>query len=190
MYNNIFLKYVPNISDLQIWLKEYEKDVLKNKGFEFSSEKEKIEIMTLTGVGTSLSKQTVEIPKYVKESSTKNKEEVVDQVIKYGFLGSNPSGSFITYATRADVMKFPSGEANYKIDKEIVGDYDIYKYGAKEIDFNNKVALGEYITNGLKYLHNNNTINSLVNNNANIKSYFISNCGNFLKDYDSKSGFQ
>ena len=87
-------------------------------------------------------------------------------------------------------MKFPSGEANYKIDKEIVGDYDIYKYGAKEIDFNNKVALGEYITNGLKYLHNNNTINSLVNNNANIKSYFNDNCGNFLKDYDSKSGFQ
>ena len=190
LYNNIFLKYVPDISDLQIWLKEYEKDVLKNKGFEFSSEKEKIEIMTLTGVGTSLSKQTIEIPKYVKESSTKNKEEVVDQVIKYGFLGSNPSGSFITYATRADVMNFPSGEANYKIDKEIVGDYDIYKYGAKEIDFNNKVALGEYITNGLKYLHNNNTINSLVNNNANIKSYFNDNCCNFLKDYDSKSGFQ
>ena len=190
MYNNIFLKYVPDISDLQIWLKEYEKDVLKNKGFEFSSEKQTIEIMTLTGVGTSLSKQTIEIPKYVTESSTKNKEEVVDQVIKYGFLGSNPSGSFITYATRADVMKFPSGEANYKIDKEIVGDYDIYKYGAKEIDFNNKVALGEYITNGLKYLHNNNTINSLVNTNANIKAYFNANCGNFLKDYDSKSGFQ
>ena len=189
-YNDIFLKYVPSINDLQTWLKNYEDSVLKNKGFEFSSEKEKIEIMTLAGVGTSLSKQTIEIPKYVTETSTKNKEEVVDQVIKYGFLGSNPSGSFITYATRADVMKFPSGEANYKIDKEIVGDYDIYKYGAKEIDFNNKVALGEYITNGLKYLHNNNTINSLVNNNANIKSYFNSNCGNFLKDYDSKSGFQ
>ena len=190
LYNNIFLKYVPDISDLQIWLEEYEKDVLKNKGFEFSSEKEKIEIMTLTGVGTSLSKQTTEIPKYVTESSTKNKEEIVDQVIKYGFLGNNPSGSFITYATKPNIMKFPSGEANYKIDKEIVGDYDIYKYGAKEIDFNNKVALGEYITNGLKYLHNNNTINSLVNNNANIKSYFNDNCGNFLKDYDSKSGFQ
>ena len=190
LYNNIFLKYVPDISDLQIWLEEYEKDVLKNKGFEFSSEKEKIEIMTLTGVGTSLSKQTTEIPKYVTESSTKNKEEIVDQVIKYGFLGNNPSGSFITYATKPNIMKFPSGEANYKIDKEIVGDYDIYKYGAKEIDFNNKVALGEYITNGLKYLHNNNTINSLVNNNANIKAYFNNNCGNFLKDYDSKSGFQ
>ena len=39
-------------------------------------------------------------------------------------------------------------------------------------------------------MHNNNTINSLVNNNANIKSYFNDNCGNFLKDYDSKSGFQ
>ena len=84
-------------------------------------------------------------------------------------------------------MNFPSGEANYKIDKEIVGDYDIYKYGAKEIDFNNKVALGEYITNGLKYLHNNNTINSLVNTNANIKAYFNANCGNFLKKYDSDS---
>ena len=186
-YNDIFLKYVPSINDLQTWLKNYEDSVLKNKGFEFSSEKEKIEIPIFLG---STDKQTVEIPKYVKESSTKNKEEVVDQVIKYGFLGSNPSGSFITYATRADVMKFPSGEANYKIDKEIIGDYDIYKYGAKEIDFNNKVALGEYITNGLKYLHNNNTINSLVNNNANIKSYFNDNCGNFLKDYDSKSGFQ
>ena len=115
---------------------------------------------------------------------------MVDQVIKYGFLGNNPSGSFITYATRGDVMNFPNGEENYKIDKEIVGDYDIYKYGAKEIDFNNKVALGEYITNGLKYLHNNNTINSLVNSNANIKAYFNSNCGNFLKEYDSKSGFQ
>ena len=186
-YNDIFLKYVPSINDLQTWLKNYENSVLKNKGFEFGSEKEKIEIPIFLG---SADKQTVEIPKYVTESSTKNKEEVVDQVIKYGFLGSNPSGSFITYATRADVMKFPSGEANYKIDKEIVGDYDIYKYGAKEIDFNNKVALGEYITNGLKYLHNNNTINSLVNNNANIKSYFNDNCGNFLKKYDSKSGFQ
>ena len=186
-YNDIFLKYVPSINDLQTWLKNYENSVLKNKGFEFGSEKEKIEIPIFLG---SADKQTIEIPKYVTESSTKNKEEVVDQVIKYGFLGSNPSGSFITYATRADVMKFPSGEANYKIDKEIVGDYDIYKYGAKEIDFNNKVALGEYITNGLKYLHNNNTINSLVNNNANIKSYFNDNCGNFLKKYDSKSGFQ
>lgn len=187
LYNNIFLKYVPDISDLQIWLKEYE-DVLKNKGFEFSSEKEKIEIMTLTGVGTSLSKQTVEIPKYVTESSTKNKEEIVDQVIKYGFLGnSNYGGSFIMYATKPNIMNFPSGEANYKIDKEIVGDYDIYKYGTKEIDFNNKVVLGEYITNGLKYLHNNNTINSLVNSNANIKAYFNDNCGNFLKKHDSNS---
>ena len=188
LYNNIFLKYVPSINDLYSWLSNYENNILKNKGFNFGSEEEKIEIITF--FAGSPDKQTVEIPKYVTESSTKNKEEVVDQVIKYGFLGSNPSGSFITYATRADVMKFPSGEANYKIDKEIVGDYDIYKYGAKEIDFNNKVALGEYITNGLKYLHNNNTINSLVNTNANIKSYFNDNCGNFLKDYDSKSGFE
>ena len=187
LYNNIFLKYVPNNNDLHSWLRNYENNI-KNKGFNFGNEKEKIEITTF--FAGSPDTQTVEIPKYVTESSTKNKEEVVDQVIKYGFLGSNPSGSFITYATRADVMKFPSGEANYKIDKEIVGDYDIYKYGAKEIDFNNKVTLGEYITNGLKYLHNNNTINSLVNNNANIKSYFNDNCGNFLKDYDSKSGFQ
>ena len=188
LYNNIFLKYVPSINDLYSWLSNYENNILKNKGFNFGSEEEKIEIITF--FAGSPDKQTIEIPKYVTESSTKNKEEVVDQVIKYGFLGSNPSGSFITYATRADVMKFPSGEANYKIDKEIVGDYDIYKYGAKEIDFNNKVALGEYITNGLKYLHNNNTINSLVNTNANIKSYFNDNCGNFLKDYDSKSGFE
>ena len=188
LYNNIFLKYVPSINDLYSWLSNYENNILKNKGFNFGSEEEKIEITTF--FAGSPDTQTVEIPKYVTESSTKNKEEVVDQVIKYGFLGSNPSGSFITYATRADVMKFPSGEANYKIDKEIVGDYDIYKYGAKEIDFNNKVALGEYITNGLKYLHNNNTINSLVNTNANIKAYFNDNCCNFLKDYDSKSGFQ
>lgn len=188
LYNNIFLKYVPSINDLQTWLKNYENSVLKNKGFEFGSVKEKIEIPTFLG---SPDTQTVEIPKYVTESSTKNKEEVVDQVIKYGFLGnSNYGGSFIMYATKPNIMNFPSGEANYKIDKEIVGDYDIYKYGAKEIDFNNKVALGEYITNGLKYLHNNNTINSLVNNNANIKAYFNGNCGNFLKDYDSKSGFQ
>lgn len=187
-YNNIFLKYVPSINDLQTWLKNYENSVLKNKGFEFGSEKEKIEIPTFLG---SADKQIVEIPKYVKESSTKNKEEVVDQVIKYGFLGnSNYGGSFIMYATKPNIMNFPSGEANYKIGKEIVGDYDIYKYGVKEIDFNNKVALGEYITNGLKYLHNNNTINSLVNTNANIKAYFNDNCGNFLKDYDSKSGFQ
>ena len=189
-YNDIILKYVPDNNEIRTWIKKYE-DTLEDKGFKFGSEKEKIETLVYYGnAGTSLDKQIVEIPKYVTESSTKNKEEVVDQVIKYGFLGNNTSGSFITYATRADVMKFPSGEANYKIDKEIVGDYDIYKYGAKEIDFNNKVALGEYITNGLKYLHNNNTINSLVNNNANIKSYFNSNCGNFLKDYDSKSGFQ
>lgn len=187
-YNNIFLKYVPSINDLQVWLKNYEDGILKNKGFEFGSEKEKIEIPAFLG---SVDKQTIEIPKYVKESSTKNKEEVVDQVIKYGFLGnSNYGGSFIMYATKPNIMNFPSGEANYKIDKEIVGDYDIYKYGAKEIDFNNKVALGEYITNGLKYLHNNNTINSLVNNNANIKAYFNDNCGNFLNEYDSKSGFQ
>lgn len=182
LYNNIFLKYVPNTNDLKLWLKNYE-ETLKNKGFDFGSEKEKKEITTF--FAGSADKQTVEIPKYVKESSTKNKEEVVDQVIKYGFLGNNPSGSFITYATRADIMNFPSGETNYKIDKEIVGDYDIYKYGAKEIDFNNKVALGEYITNGLKYLHNNNTINSLVNTNANIKAYFNDNCGNFLNEYDS-----
>ena len=182
-YNDIFLKYVPSINDLQTWLKNYEDNVLKNKGFEFGSEKEKIEIPIFLG---SADKQTIEIPKYIKESSTKNKEEVVDQVIKYGFLGNNNyGGSFIMYATKPNIMNFPSGEVNYKIDKEIVGDYDIYKYGAKEIDFNNKVALGEYITNGLKYLHNNNTINSLVNNNANIKAYFNSNCGNFLKDYDS-----
>ena len=187
LYNNIFLKYVPSNNDLYSWLKKYE-ETLKNKGFNFGSEKEKIEITTFLG---STDKQTIEIPKYVKESSTKNKEEVVDQVIKYGFLGnSNYGGTFIMYATKPNIMNFPSGEANYKIDKEIVGDYDIYKYGAKEIDFNNKVALGEYITNGLKYLHNNNTINSLVNSNANIKAYFNSNCGNFLKEYDSKSGFQ
>lgn len=184
LYNNIFLKYVPSNNDLCSWLGNYENNILKNKGFEFGSEKEKIEIPTFAG---SADKQTVEIPKYVTESSTKNKEEVVDQVIKYGFLGNNPSGSFITYATKPNIMNFPSGEANYKIDKEIVGDYDIYKYGAKEIDFNNKVALGEYITNGLKYLHNNNTINSLVNTNANIKAYFNANCGNFLKKYDSDS---
>lgn len=183
LYNNIFLKYVPNTNDLKLWLKNYE-EALKNKGFDFGSEKEKIEITTF--FAGSADKQTVEIPKYVKESSTKNKEEVVDQVIKYGFLGnSNYGGSFIMYATKPNIMNFPSGEANYKIDKEIVGDYDIYKYGAKEIDFNNKVALGEYITNGLKYLHNNNTINSLVNTNANIKAYFNENCGNFLNEYDS-----
>ena len=188
LYNNIFLKYVPNTNDLKLWLKNYE-EVLKNKGFDFGSEKEKIEITTF--FAGSADKQTIEIPKYIKESSTKNKEEVVDQVIKYGFLGNNNyGGSFIMYATKPNIMNFPSGEVNYKIDKEIVGDYDIYKYGAKEIDFNNKVALGEYITNGLKYLHNNNTINSLVNNNANIKAYFNSNCGNFLNEYDSKSGFQ
>ena len=188
LYNNIFLKYVPNNNDLHSWLRNYENNI-KNKGFNFGNEKEKIEITTFfAGLPDA---QTVEIPKYVTESSTKNKEEVVDQVIKYGFLGnSNYGGSFIMYATKPSIMNFPSGEANYKIDKEIVGDYDIYKYGAKEIDFNNKVALGEYITNGLKYLHNNNTINSLVNNNANIKSYFNDNCGNFLKKYDSKSGFQ
>ena len=185
LYNNIFLKYVPSNNDLYSWLKKYENSVLKNKGFNFGSEKEKIEITTF--FAGSVDKQTVEIPKYVTESSTKNKEEVVDQVIKYGFLGNNPSGSFVTYATKPNIMNFPSGEANYKIDKEIVGDYDIYKYGAKEIDFNNKVALGEYITNGLKYLHNNNTINSLVNTNANIKAYFNANCGNFLKKYDSDS---
>ena len=187
LYNNIFLKYVPNTNDLKLWLKNYEK-ALKNKGFNFGSEKEKIEITTF--FAGLIYNQTIEIPKYVTESSTKNKEEVVDQVIKYGFLGNNPSGSFITYATKPNIMNFPSGEANYKIDKEIVDDYDIYKYGAKEIDFNNKVALGEYITNGLKYLHNNNTINSLVNTNANIKAYFNDNCGNFLNEYDSKSGFQ
>ena len=185
LYNNIFLKYVPSNNDLYSWLGNYENNILKNKGFNFGSEKEKIEITTF--FAGSADKQTVEIPKYVTESSTKNKEEVVDQVIKYGFLGNNPSGSFITYATKPNIMNFPSGEANYKIDKEIVGDYDIYKYGAKEIDFNNKVALGEYITNGLKYLHNNNTINSLVNTNANIKAYFNANCGNFLKKYDSDS---
>ena len=185
LYNNIFLKYVPSNNDLCSWLGNYENNILKNKGFNFGSEKEKIEITTF--FAGSVDKQTVEIPKYVTESSTKNKEEVVDQVIKYGFLGNNPSGSFITYATKPNIMNFPSGEANYKIDKEIVGDYDIYKYGAKEIDFNNKVALGEYITNGLKYLHNNNTINSLVNTNANIKAYFNANCGNFLKKYDSDS---
>ena len=188
LYNNIFLKYVPNTNDLKLWLKNYE-EALKNKGFDFGSEKEKIEITTF--FAGSADKQTTEIPKYVTESSTKNKEEVVDQVIKYGFLdNSNYGGSFIMYATKPNIMNFPSGEANYKIDKEIVGDYDIYKYGAKEIDFNNKVALGEYITNGLKYLHNNNTINSLVNTNANIKAYFNDNCGNFLNEYDSKSGFQ
>ena len=185
LYNNIFLKYVPSNNDLCSWLGNYENNILKNKCFNFGSEKEKIEITTF--FAGSADKQTVEIPKYVTESSTKNKEEVVDQVIKYGFLGNNPSGSFVTYATKPNIMNFPSGEANYKIDKEIVGDYDIYKYGAKEIDFNNKVALGEYITNGLKYLHNNNTINSLVNTNANIKAYFNANCGNFLKKYDSDS---
>ena len=188
LYNNIFLKYVPNNNDLHSWLRNYENNI-KNKGFNFGNEKEKIEITTF--FAGSPDTQTVEIPKYVTESSTKNKEEVVDQVIKYGFLGnSNYGGSFIMYATKPSIMNFPNGEANYKIDKEVVGDYDIYKYGAKEIDFNNKVALGEYITNGLKYLHNNNTINSLVNTNANIKAYFNDNCGNFLKDYDSKSGFQ
>lgn len=188
LYNNIFLKYVPNNNDLHSWLRNYENNI-KNKGFNFGNEKEKIEITTF--FAGSPDTQTVEIPKYVTESSTKNKEEVIDQVIKYGFLGnSNYGGSFIMYATKPSIMNFPNGEANYKIDKEIVGDFDIYKYGAKEIDFNNKVALGEYITNGLKYLHNNNTINSLVNTNANIKAYFNENCGNFLKDYDSKSGFQ
>ena len=189
-YNDIILKYVPDNNEIKTWIKKYE-DTLEDKGFKFGGEKEKIEVLVYYGnAGTSLERQTIEIPKYVTESSTKNKEEVVDQIIKYGFLGDNPNGSFITYATGANVMDFPNGEENYKIDKEIVGDYDIYKYGAKEIDFNNKVALGEYITNGLKYLHNNNTINSLVNNNANIKSYFNDNCYNFLKDYDSKSGFQ
>lgn len=188
LYNNIFLKYVPNTNDLKLWLKNYE-EALKNKGFDFGSEKVKIEITTF--FAGSADKQTTEIPKYVTESSTKNKEEIVDQVIKYGFLGnSNYGGSFIMYATKPNIMNFPSGETNYKIGKEIVGDFDIYKYGAKEIDFNNKVALGEYITNGLKYLHNNNTINSLVNNNANIKAYFNDNCGSFLEEYNSKSGFQ
>lgn len=187
-YNDIILKYVPDNNEIKTWIKKYE-DTLEDKGFKFDGEKEKIEVSIYYGnAGTSLENQTIEIPKYVTESNTKNKEEIVDQVIKYGFLGnSNYGGSFIMYATKPNMMNFPSGEANYKIDKEIVGDYDIYKYGAKEIDFNNKVVLGEYITNGLKYLHNNNTINSLVNTNANIKAYFNDNCGNFLKKHDSNS---
>ena len=102
LYNNIFLKYVPNNNDLHSWLRNYENNI-KNKGFNFGNEKEKIEITTF--FAGSPDTQTVEIPKYITESSTKNKEEVVDQVIKYGFLGnSNYGGSFIMYATKQSLM--------------------------------------------------------------------------------------
>ena len=83
LYNNIFLKYVPSNNDLRSWLENYENNI-KSKGFNFGSEKEKIKITTF--FAGSPDEQTVEIPKYVTESSTKSKEEVVDQVIKYSSL--------------------------------------------------------------------------------------------------------
>lgn len=183
-------RYIPSQNTIDKILKSFE-EIIKENGFELDSDKAKISAFSLE----EFDEISIEIPTSVKKISKKTKKQEFDEIIKEGFRNTGTSflGHFCSIVdahyggmpTESDVCYIVQDEDKEEFNKY----YNIYKYNG-DLKLYNKENLGKYIKNGLEYLFNNNSIEKLNANNANIKAYFNANCGNFLKDYDSKSGFQ
>ena len=183
-------RYVPSQNTIDKILESFE-EIIKENGFELDSDKTKISAFSLE----EFDEINIEIPTSVKKISKKTKKQEFDEIIKEGFRNTSTSflGHFCSIVdahyggmpTESDICYIVQDEDKEEFNKY----YNIYKYNG-DLKLYNKENLGKYIKNGLEYLFNNNSIEKLNANNANIKAYFNANCGNFLKDYDSKSGFQ
>ena len=183
-------RYVPSQNTIDKILESFE-EIIKENGFELDSDKAKISAFSLE----EFDEINIEIPTSVKKISKKTKKQEFDEIIKEGFRNTGTSflGNFCNIVdahydgmpTESDICYIVQDEDKEEFNKY----YNIYKYNG-DLKLYNKENLGKYIKNGLEYLFNNNSIEKLNANNANIKAYFNSNCGNFLKKYDSKSGFQ
>lgn len=183
-------RYVPSQNTIDKILKSFE-EIIKENGFEFDSDKAKISAFSLE----EFDEINIEIPTSVKKISKKTKKQEFDEIIKEGFRNTGTSflGHFCSIVdanyggmpTESDVCYIVQDEDKEEFNKY----YNIYKYNG-DLKLYNRENLGKYIKNGLEYLFNNNSIEKLNANNANIKAYFNDNCGNFLKEYDSKSGFK
>ena len=183
-------RYVPSQNTIDKILESFE-EIIKENGFELDSDKTKISAFSLE----EFDEINIEISTSVKKISKKTKKQEFDEIIKEGFRNTSASffGHFCSIVdahyggmpTESDICYIVQDEDKEEFNKY----YNIYKYNG-DLKLYNKENLGKYIKNGLEYLFNNNSIEKLNANNANIKAYFNSNCGNFLKDYDSKSGFQ
>lgn len=178
-------RYVPSQNTIDKILKSFE-EIIKENGFEFDSDKAKISAFSLE----EFDEINIEIPTSVKKISKKTKKQEFDEIIKEGFRNTGTSflGHFCSIVdanyggmpTESDVCYIVQDEDKEEFNKY----YNIYKYNG-DLKLYNRENLGKYIKNGLEYLFNNNSIEKLNANNANIKAYFNDNCGNFLKDYDS-----
>ena len=180
-------RYVPSQNTIDEILKSFEK-IIKENGFEFDYGKAKISAFSLE----EFDEINIEIPTSVKKISKKTKKQEFDEIVKEGFRSTGTSflGNFCNIVdahydgmpTESDICYIVQDEDKEEFNKY----YNIYKYNG-DLKLYNKENLGKYIKNGLEYLFNNNSIEKLNANNANIKSYFNDNCGNFLKKYDSDS---
>lgn len=183
-------RYVPSQETIDKILKSFEK-IIKENGFEFDSGKTEIKAFSFK----DFNKISITIPTGVKKISKKTKKQEFDEIVKEGFRSTGTSflGNFCNIVdahysgmpTESDICYIVQDEDKEEFNKY----YNIYNYNG-DLKLYNRENLGKYIKNGLEYLFNNNSIEKLNANNANIKAYFNSNCGNFLKEYDSKSGFQ
>ena len=183
-------RYVPSQNTIDKVLKSFE-EIIKENGFEFDSGKAKISAFSLE----KFDKINIEIPTSVKKISKKTKKQEFDEIVKEGFRNTGTSflGNFCNIInahydgmpTESDICYIVQDEDKEEFNKY----YNIYNYSG-DLKLYNRENLGKYIKNGLEYLFNNNSIEKLNASNANIKAYFNDNCGNFLKEYDSKSGFQ
>ena len=183
-------RYVPSQNTIKKILTRFEK-IIKENGFEFDSGKTKISAFSLE----EFDEINIEIPTSVKKISKKTKKQEFDEIVKEGFRSTGTSflGNFCNIVdahydgmpTESDICYIVQDEDKEEFNKY----YNIYNYSG-DLKLYNRENLGKYIKNGLEYLFNNNSIEKLNANNANIKAYFNDNCGNFLNEYDSKSGFQ
>lgn len=178
-------RYVPSQNTIDKILESFE-EIIKENGFELDSDKAKISAFSLE----EFDEISIEIPTSVKKISKKTKKQEFDEIIKEGFRNTGTSflGHFCSIVdanyggmpTESDVCYIVQDEDKEEFNKY----YNIYKYNG-DLKLYNKENLGKYIKNGLEYLFNNNSIEKLNANNANIKAYFNANCGNFLNEYDS-----
>ena len=180
-------RYVPSQETIDKILKSFE-EIIKENGFEFDSGKTEIKAFSFE----DFNKINITIPTSVKKISKKTKKQEFDEIIKEGFRNTSTSflGNFCNIVdshygsmpTESDICYIVQDEDKEEFNKY----YNIYNYNG-DLKLYNRENLGKYIKNGLEYLFNNNSIEKLNANNANIKAYFNDNCGNFLKDYDSDS---
>lgn len=178
-------RYVPSQETIDKILKSFEK-IIKENGFEFDSGKTEIKAFSFK----DFNKISITIPTSVKKISKKTKKQEFDEIIKEGFRNTGTSflGNFCNIVdshygsmpTESDICYIVQDEDKEEFNKY----YNIYNYNG-DLKLYNRENLGKYIKNGLEYLFNNNSIEKLNANNANIKAYFNDNCGNFLNEYDS-----